>query len=319
MQIHQGFQQLPKFSKSVITVGTFDGVHAAHKKILQQLATLANKINGESVLVTFHPHPKHVLQSSQSNLQLLSTVEEKIELLKDCGIQHLVIVPFTFDFAKISATDYIEQFLVNNFHPKKIVVGFNHHFGNNREGNLTMLRNAGLKHDFEVIEMEKQMEDEMTISSTAVRKFLLEGNILEANKLLGREYLMMGKVVEGKKLGRTIGFPTANIEVLNEHKLIPADGVYVVEVLIGSELYKGMMNIGNRPTVNGTNKTIEVNLFDFDKNTYGEMVKIFFHQRIRDEKKFNGLDELKAQLNLDKATANSFFENTKATNERIEN
>ena len=182
-----------------------------------------------------------------------------------------------------------------------------------------MLRNAGLKHDFEVIEMEKQMEDEMTISSTAVRKFLLEGNILEANKLLGREYLMMGKVVEGKKLGRTIGFPTANIEVLNEHKLIPADGVYVVEVLIGSELYKGMMNIGNRPTVNGTNKTIEVNLFDFDKNTYGEMVKIFFHQRIRDEKKFNGLDELKAQLNLDKATANSFFENTKATNERIEN
>ena len=307
MQIHQGFQQLPKFSKSVITVGTFDGVHAAHKKILQQLVTLANEINGESVLVTFHPHPKHVLHSSQSDLQLLSTVEEKIELLKGCGIQHLVIVPFTFDFAKISATDYIEQFLVNNFHPKKIVVGFNHHFGNNREGNLTMLRNAGLKHDFEVIEMQKQMEDEMTISSTAVRKFLLEGNILEANKLLGREYLMMGKVVEGKKLGRTIGFPTANIEVLNEHKLIPADGVYVAEVLIDTEFYKGMMNIGIRPTVNGTNRTIEINLFDFDKNIYGETVKIFFHQRIREEKKFNGWDELKKQLNSDRIYALDFF------------
>ena len=307
MQIHQGFQQLPNFSKSVITVGTFDGVHAAHKKILQQLAILANEINGESVLVTFHPHPKHVLQSSQSDLQLLSTVEEKIELLKDCGIQHLVIVPFTFDFAKISATDYIEQFLVNNFHPKKIVVGFNHHFGNNRVGNLTMLRNAGLKDDFEVIEMEKQMEDEITISSTAIRNFLLEGNISEANKLLGREYLMMGKVVEGKKLGRTIGFPTANIEVLNEHKLIPTDGVYVVEVLIGTGLHKGMMNIGNRPTVGGTNRTIEVNLFDFDKNIYDETAKIFFHERIREEKKFNGLEELKVQLNSDMIYSLDFF------------
>ncbi len=318
MQVHFGLENLPKFKNTVITIGTFDGVHAAHQKILNRLNALAVAVDGESVLITFHPHPKHVLQSNQSDLKLLSTPEEKIELLKHTGIKHLVVIPFTENFSKQSAEDYVEKFLVEKFHPKKIVVGFNHHFGNSRKGNVAMLLQAGERFGFEVIELEKQMEDEITISSTSIRNELQNGNVAEANKLLGHEYLLMGKVVEGKKLGRTIGFPTANIEPLMNEKLIPSDGVYVVQMLVGGELHRGMMNIGNRPTVDGMHKTIEVNVFDFDRNIYGEMVQIFFHERIRAEKKFGGLDELKQQLKLDKETAILFFEKSKAMNLRIE-
>ncbi|MFM2048966.1 MAG: hypothetical protein RI955_1514, partial [Bacteroidota bacterium] len=325
MQVHEGLHNLPNFKNAVITVGTFDGVHAAHQSILKRLVNMADEINGESVLITFHPHPKHVLQSNQSDLKILSTPDEKTELLKATGIHHLVYVPFTIDFSKISAEDYIEKFLVNNFHPKKIVVGFNHHFGNERKGNGQMLCDAGLKFGFDVIELEKQVEDEIAISSTAIRNFISSKKIEDANKLLNHPYCLFGMVNKGKQLGRTIGYPTANITPLLPEKLIPADGVYAVKIEcsknlksfsdtisshLGEEkgevannnqksenhIFNGMLNIGFKPTVNGKERTIEVNIFDFNFDIYEEQIKVFFHTYIRDEKKFESLDALKNQL-----------------------
>ncbi|MEY2830653.1 MAG: hypothetical protein RIQ33_2511 [Bacteroidota bacterium] len=307
MQVHFGLENLPDFKNTVITVGTFDGVHSAHQSILKQLVTMADEIDGESILITFHPHPKHVLQSHQSDLKILSTPDEKTELLKSTGIHHLVYVPFTLDFSKISADDYIEKFLVNNFHPKKIVVGFNHHFGNERKGNGTMLRTAGLKFGFDVIELEKQVEDEIAISSTAIRQFIASEKIEEANKLLNHEYTLIGTVTEGKQLGRTIGYPTANIKPLLSEKLIPADGVYAVKIECSKGKFNGMLNIGNRPTVKGIGQTIEVNIFDFNFNIYDETIKIFFHKFIRNEQKFDGLEALKNQLLLDKEMVKKIF------------
>ncbi|MFM2226222.1 MAG: hypothetical protein RJA07_2424 [Bacteroidota bacterium] len=305
MQVYEGLNNLPKFKNAVITVGTFDGVHAAHQSILKRLVNMADEINGESVLITFHPHPKHVLQSNQSDLKILSTPDEKTELLKVTGIHHLVYVPFTIDFSKISAEDYIEKFLVNNFHPKKIVVGFNHHFGNERKGNGQMLCDAGLKFGFDVIELEKQVEDEIAISSTAIRNFISSKKIEDANKLLNHPYCLFGMVNKGKQLGRTIGYPTANIKPLLPEKLIPADGVYAVKIECSKSKFNGMLNIGFKPTVNGKERTIEVNIFDFNFDIYEEQIKIFFHTYIRDEKKFESLEALKNQLLQDKEKASS--------------
>jgi riboflavin kinase/FMN adenylyltransferase len=307
MQVYEGLHNLPNFKNAVITVGTFDGVHAAHQSILKRLVNMADEINGESVLITFHPHPKHVLQSNQSDLKILSTPDEKTELLKTTGIHHLVYVPFTIDFSKISAEDYIEKFLVNNFHPKKIVVGFNHHFGNERKGNGQMLCDAGLKFGFDVIELEKQVEDEIAISSTAIRNFISSKKIEDANKLLNHPYCLFGMVNKGKQLGRTIGYPTANITPLLSEKLIPADGVYAVKIECSKGNFNGMLNIGFKPTVNGKERTIEVNIFDFNFDIYEEQIKVFFHTYIRDEKKFESLDALKNQLLQDKETVKNFF------------
>jgi riboflavin kinase/FMN adenylyltransferase len=309
MQVHFGLNNLPHFKNTVITVGTFDGVHTAHQSILKKMVKLADEINGESVLITFHPHPKHVLQSSQSDLKILSTPDEKTELLQTIGIHHLVYIPFTIDFSNSSAEDYIEQFLVNNFHPKKIIIGYNHHFGYQRKGNSNMLIEAGKQFNFDVIELEKQVEDEIAISSTAIRNFIASEKIEEANKLLNHEYTLIGTVTEGKKLGRTIGYPTANIKPLLAEKLIPADGVYAVKIECSKGNFMGMLNIGNRPTVNGIGQTIEVNIFDFNEAIYHEKVKIYFHQFIRNEQKFDGLDALKNQLKLDQETVLNYFKN----------
>lgn len=307
MKVYEGLNNLPDFKNTVITVGTFDGVHAAHQSILNRLVNMADEINGESVLITFHPHPKHVLQSNQSDLKILSTPDEKTELLKSTGIHHLVYIPFTIDFSNISAEDYIEKFLVANFHPKKIVVGFNHHFGKERKGNGQMLRDAGSKFGFDVVELEKQVEDEIAISSTAIRNFIVSKKIEEANKLLNHTYSLIGVVNKGKQLGRTIGYPTANITPLLPEKLIPSDGVYAVKINCSKGEFNGMLNIGFKPTVNGKERTIEVHIFDFNFDIYEEQIKVSFHSYIRDEKKFESLEALKNQLLLDKETATSYF------------
>jgi len=307
MKVYEGLNNLPDFKNTVITVGTFDGVHAAHQSILNQLVNMAHEINGESILITFHPHPKHVLQSNQSDLKILSTPNEKTELLKSTGIHHLVYIPFTIDFSNISAEDYIEKFLVANFHPKKIVVGFNHHFGKERKGNGQMLRDAGLKFGFDVIELEKQVEDEIAISSTAIRNFIVSKKMEEANKLLNHPYSLMGIVNKGKQLGRTIGYPTANIKPLLPEKLIPCDGVYAVTIECSKGKFNGMLNIGFKPTVDGKERTIEVNIFDFNFDIYEEQIKVSFHAYIRDEKKFESLEALKNQLLQDKEAVKKFF------------
>jgi riboflavin kinase/FMN adenylyltransferase len=307
MKVYEGLNNLPDFKNTVITVGTFDGVHAAHQSILNRLVNMADEINGESILITFHPHPKHVLQSNQSDLKILSTPNEKTELLKSTGIHHLVYIPFTIDFSNISAEDYIEKFLVANFHPKKIVVGFNHHFGKERKGNGQMLRDAGLKFGFDVIELEKQVEDEIAISSTAIRNFIVSKKIKEANKLLNHPYSLIGIVNKGKKLGRTIGYPTANIKPLLPEKLIPCDGVYAVTIECSKGKFNGMLNIGFKPTVDGKERTIEVNIFDFNFDIYEEQIKVSFHTYIRDEKKFESLEALKNQLLQDKEIVSSYL------------
>ena len=307
MKVYEGLNNLPDFKNTVITVGTFDGVHAAHQSILNRLVNMADEINGESILITFHPHPKHVLQSNQSDLKILSTPNEKTELLKSTGIHHLVYIPFTIDFSNISAEDYIEKFLVANFHPKKIVVGFNHHFGKERKGNGQMLRDAGLKFGFDVIELEKQVEDEIAISSTAIRNFIVSKKIEEANKLLNHPYSLIGIVNKGKQLGRTIGYPTANIKPLLPEKLIPCDGVYAVTIECSKGEFNGMLNIGFKPTVDGKERTIEVNIFDFNFDIYEEQIKVSFHTYIRDEKKFESLEALKNQLLQDKEIVSSYL------------
>jgi riboflavin kinase/FMN adenylyltransferase len=307
MKVYEGLNNLPDFKNTVITVGTFDGVHAAHQSILNRLVNMADEINGESILITFHPHPKHVLQSNQSDLKILSTPNEKTELLKSTGIHHLVYIPFTIDFSNISAEDYIEKFLVANFHPKKIVVGFNHHFGKERKGNGQMLRDAGLKFGFDVIELEKQVEDEIAISSTAIRNFIVSKKIKEANKLLNHPYSLIGIVNKGKQLGRTIGYPTANIKPLLPEKLIPCDGVYAVTIECSKGKFNGMLNIGFKPTVDGKERTIEVNIFDFNFDIYEEQIKVSFHTYIRDEKKFESLEALKNQLLQDKEIVSSYL------------
>ncbi len=304
---------MPPFKNAVITIGTFDGVHTGHIQIIQQLKATAQLAGGESVIITFHPHPRRVVGGQQSDLRLLNSLTEKIELLAMNGIDHLVIVPFTEEFSKKSAIHYVEEFLVKHFQPHTIIIGYDHRFGHNREGNYQLLEALKEKHGYQILEITERVLNNITISSTKIRQALLNGNIHEANDFLGYHYFLEGKIVEGKKLGRTIGYPTANISLNDPEKLIPANGVYAVRAsLIEREADKpldvknelisldGMMNIGVRPTVDGTSRTIEVNLFDFDREIYGNTLRVYFHKRLRGEIRFEGLEALKTQLSLDK-------------------
>ena len=302
MQVYRSIEQLPAFKNSVITIGTFDGVHQGHQKIISALKNEAARVNGESVIITFHPHPRKIVQP-QTHLQLINTLDEKIALLQQSGIDHLVVVPFTHEFANQSAREYVENFLVERFHPHTIIIGYDHQFGHNREGNYLLLEALKDEYGFEVKEISEQVIDNVIISSTKVRQSITQGNIDEANLFLGYPYFFEGTVVEGNRLGRTIGFPTANIEISTPEKLVPGDGVYAVTVSLLSKedlLYSGMMNIGIRPTIGGTKRVIEVNIFDFDADIYGCVLRVFIHRRLRGEVKFNGLEELKEQLNRDK-------------------
>ncbi len=303
MKVYTDIHSLPDFTKAVITTGSFDGVHVGHAKIIAQLINEAERINGTPVLITFYPHPKQIVQIKDKPLFVLNTPEEKYELLQKMGIENIVVVPFDKHFSELTAKKYIEEFLVKNFHPSLIVVGYDHRFGNNREGDFELLKNEGYINDYAVIEIPEHILKDITISSTKIRNALTSGDIETATAYLGYQYFFTGKVIEGNKLGRIIGYPTANLFLENENKLVPANGVYAVDVLLKHSMLKGMMNIGMRPTVDGKIRTIEVNIFDFDEDIYGEEIKITLKKFLRYEIKFEGLENLKTQLANDRALA----------------
>jgi riboflavin kinase/FMN adenylyltransferase len=307
MKIFQNLDNLPDFQNAVITIGSFDGVHPGHKHIIGQMKSFAEEIKGETVLVTFFPHPRIALSlqlGEKSSMRLLCDLDEKAALLNKYGIDNLVVVPFTREFSEQNPDDYIEDFLVKNFHPKIIVIGYDHKFGKGRAGDIEFLRKFQNQFDYKIIEISKQEVDGIAVSSTKIRNALEAGNVELAAKLLGYAYALKGRVVDGKKIGRTLGFPTANIKVDDEYKLIPADGIYAVIVQIDSERKKGMLYIGSSPTISeNREKTVEVHIFDFDKDVYGLKINILFINFIRFDQKFENLAELSLQLERDKITA----------------
>jgi riboflavin kinase/FMN adenylyltransferase len=307
MKIYHGIDDFVPLNYAVVTSGTFDGVHVGHQKILNRLKETAAANNGQTVVITFWPHPRLVLHPEDTTLKLLNTFEEKAALLKEHGIQHLLRIPFTREFSQLTSEEFISKILVNTIGTKKLVIGYDHHFGKNREGSFDQLKADGPRYGFEVEEIPRQEVDHLGVSSTAIRKALEEGDIETASHFLGRPYSITGRVVVGDKLGRVLGYPTANIEVETRYKLIPADGIYASTVVHENKVYKGMMYIGNRPTINGVKQNLEVNIFDFDKSIYGESLTVNFHKLIRWDMKFNGLDELKKQLADDKIAALAFL------------
>ena len=295
MIVHTDIQNLPVFKNAVITIGVFDGVHKGHREIITLMKTEAEKINGETVLITFDPHPGIVLQH-KINIQLLSTLDEKIDLLQQCDIDHLVVVPFTTAFSQLNANAYVENFLVNTFHPHTIVVGHDHRFGKERSGDFMLLEQKATAFNFIVKEIDAYIIQKITVSSTTIRKALSESDAETANDFLGYDYFFSGTVVLGNKLGRTIGYPTANITLDDKNKLVPGNAVYAVHVMHNNTLYKGMMNIGVRPTVAGINRVVEVNIFDFDAEIYGDKLTVTIKTKLRNEIKFDTLNELKSHL-----------------------
>lgn len=304
MRIFRKLDELPSFHNAVITIGSFDGVHLGHQQILKRVKALAKAHGGESVVVTFDPHPRLVIYPKDNSLQLISTVEEKIALFEAYGVDHLVVVPFTVGFSQLQADEYIEKFLVKHFNPKCIVIGYDHRFGLNRQGNIEYLRWSSSTFGYEVQEIEKHTIDAIAISSTKIRKALNEGKIKLANQLLGHEFTLIGKVVRGEQIGRKIGYPTANLQVSNPNKLIPLQGIYAVKVAYQSGFYHGMLYIGTRPTIAGANEqTIEVNIFDFNQEIYGAELKLHFLAFLREDMAFGSLDALSEQMSKDKEAA----------------
>ena len=307
MKIYHGLEDFTKLNYAVVTSGTFDGVHVGHQKILKRLCEIARTNNGETVVITFWPHPRLVLHPEDATLKLLNTFEEKASLLKELGIQHLVRIPFTKEFSQLSSEEFISDILVDTIGTRKLVIGYDHHFGKNREGSFEQLKANGPRYGFEVEEISRQDVDHIAVSSTKIRKALEEGDIETATHLLGKPYTITGRVVPGDKLGRLLGFPTANVEIDTKFKLIPADGIYAVRADYQHTRYDGMMYIGNRPTVNGSRRNIEVNIFDFEKEIYGESLTIHFHKMLRGDTRFSDLESLKAQLVEDKKAAIKFL------------
>jgi riboflavin kinase/FMN adenylyltransferase len=303
MKIYHGIDDFTRLDYAVVTSGTFDGVHVGHQKILNRLREVALKHGGETVVITFWPHPRLVLHPEDRSLQLLNTFEEKAELLKEQGIQHLVRIPFTKEFSQLTSEEFIQKILVQTIGTKKLVIGYDHRFGHNREGSFEQLKLNAPRYGFDVEEIPRQDVDHVAVSSSKIRKALEEGDLETASHLLGQPYSLTGRVVVGDRIGRQLGYPTANIDIDTHYKLIPADGIYAVTVLHGRALYKGMLYIGNRPTVNGTKRAIEVNLFDFSGDLYGESLTLRFHTFIRGDEKFPDLDTLKQQLAQDKIDA----------------
>lgn len=304
MNVHKDISSLPSFRNAVVTIGTFDGVHLGHCQIIQQLKEEATRINGETVLITFHPHPRKIVGDT-SGVKLLTTPEEKIKLLEAAQIDHLVIVPFNEDFANQTAESYIEDFLYKRFKPSVLIIGYDHRFGKKRKGDYHLLEEYGEKLGFAVKEIPEQVLQEAAISSTRIRKALLQADIATAKSLLGYDYFFEGIVIEGDKLGRTLGYPTANLQLNNEEKLVPGDGVYAVSCELTGSSYKGMMYIGSRPVVNGKRRVIEVNLFDFNDDIYGQTMRVSVNKFIRSDMHFDSLEALKEQLAKDKINAGS--------------
>ena len=305
MKVFQSISDYQATGKTVVTLGTFDGVHLGHKKIISHLVQSAKTTNCESLVLTFFPHPK--MAFGDTEIALLNTVEERQQLLQSAGLENLIIHPFDKAFSELSAEAFVKSVLVNRFDVSKIIVGYDHRFGNGREADINDLIAFGNKYDFEVEQIPAKEIDDLSVSSTRIRKALIEGNVKFANQLLGYYYFLTGIVVEGKKLGRTIGYPTANLKIPESYKLIPANGVYVIECIIDGATIYGMMNIGTNPTVDGGNLSIEAHFFDFDANLYNRTIKVALVHRLRSEHRFDSLEILKVQLAQDKKNALSYL------------
>ena len=300
MAVFSDIDNLPLFRNAVITVGTFDGVHQGHLAILQEVGRHALKVNGESVLITFDPHPRKLLYPYEP-LGIITPLETKQAFIHQAGINHIIVVPFTKAFAHLSASAYIEHFLVGKFHPRSIVLGYDHHFGHDRLGNINMLKEHAPVHGYELIEIPAQLIEAAAVSSTRIRNAIKEGKVEDAAQMLGRDYTLTGTVVHGNQLGRTIGYPTANLQPADPEQIVPAIGIYAIQAVHDGKLYDGMLSIGYNPTVTDKKELrIEANLFDFDKDIYGDELELAFVKRLRDEEKFTSLEALIRQLRLDK-------------------
>jgi riboflavin kinase/FMN adenylyltransferase len=302
MNVHRSIENLPPFTNAVITIGTFDGVHLGHRQIIDKLKSEAAAIGGETVIITFHPHPRKVVSSAILGIRLINTLDEKLELLEQLGIDHVVVVPFTEAFANQPAEDYIRNFLVEKFHPHTIIIGYDHRFGRDRQGDYLLLEKMSPVYKYELKEIPKHILENISISSTNIREAILHNDTDTANKLLGYEFFFSGVVVHGDKLGRQLGYPTANLKVTDEEKIVPGNGIYAVyaQVLTGDSRLKGMMSIGFRPTVDGKKRVIEVNLFDFNKDIYDQVLRVYVKKYLREEIKFDGLEALVKQIDQDK-------------------
>ncbi|TXC78840.1 bifunctional riboflavin kinase/FAD synthetase [Luteibaculum oceani] len=308
MKIYRDLSETKGIKNPVITTGTFDGVHVGHQKILTQLIHEAKKIDGESVVLTFWPHPRMVVFPDDHNLQLLNTMEEKAQLLESFGIDHFIIYPFSKKFSRLSAREYVKDILVDGIGVSKMAVGYDHRFGKNREGDFNTLTELAKEYQFQVQEISAEDVENVNVSSTKIRKALLDGDVSTAKAYLNYHYFLKGRVVSGEGIGKQLGFPTANILVEDSYKLIPKIGVYAVKVNLGEQVYKGMMNIGVRPTVaNNAPKTIEVHLLDYNGDLYNQEIKVSFIQRLRDEIRFENVSQLKDQLNEDKKNCLELF------------
>ena len=317
MKIYRELEQLPTFKNAVLTIGSFDGVHPGHRHIIEEMQREAQKLNGETVLITFYPHPRIALaeqKGAHSDLKLLCGLEEKAKLLESSGLDNLVVVPFTKEFSEQSPEDYIESFLVRYFHPAQIVIGYDHRFGKGRSGDIEYLKKYQLKYNYQLLEISKQEVDGIAVSSTKIRNALLNGNVALAAKMLGYNYNLSGTVVHGLHLGRKLGFPTANIKLIDSEKLIPEDGIYAVKVSCVGQSYNGMLYIGSRPSIDTDfGKTIEVNIFDFSDDIYGHKISVEFIDYIRADIKFDSLTALSAQLEKDMSAAKNILDSIEKT------
>jgi len=299
VKIHYTLSPAVSFTRPVVTVGTFDGVHLGHQKIISRLKLIAAQTDGESVVVTFDNHPRLVLHPDDDTIRLININSRKFERLAAAGIDHLVVIPFTVEFSRTPWFDFIRDFIVGKLKTANLVIGYDHRFGNNREGSHEKMQELSLQYGFHVEEVDEFLVDGLEVSSTRIRKALNDGNILEANRLLGYEYSITGKVVRGNRIGHQLGFPTANIETDDRYKLIAANGVYASRVEWNGNLYGGMSNIGIRPTINDSRFAVEVNIFDFNQEIYEECLTVYFVERLRDEIRFNSLEALKVQIMSD--------------------
>lgn len=304
--IRENLKDYNSTKPSVITIGTFDGVHIGHKKIINQLTSISSKNNLISILLSFFPHPKMVLQNDKE-LKLINTIQEKEGLLNSLNLDYLIIKEFTKEFSRLSALEFVRDVLVNKLNAKHIIIGYDHHFGRNRTANIEQLKEFGELYDFKVTEILAQDIDDIAISSTKIRKSLINGEITLANKFLGYNFFFSGNVVHGNNIGKTISFPTANIKIDAPYKLVPKNGVYIVKTIIDNQNTFGMMNIGYNPTFNGKQKSIEIHFINFNKNIYDKTLTIEMILRIRNEIKFNSVDDLKKQLEQDKLSTLNYI------------
>lgn len=295
-------------TETYVTIGTFDGVHFGHQKIIEKLVFEAKKAQKKSVVLTFFPHPRMVLQKDAS-VKLINTIDERANLLEKTGLDYLIIHPFSVEFSRMTALEFVKDILVNQLNISKLIIGYDHHFGKNREGNITQLSEYSDVYNFDVEEIPAQDIDEVSVSSTKIRRALESGNLQTANHYLGYPFMLNGTVVNGKKLGGKIGYPTANIAIEEPYKLIPKTGVYVVKSTINENVVFGMMNIGNRPTVDGNYQTIEVHFFDFNQDLYGKKLRIDLLYFLRDEQKFDSISLLVNQLKIDEKNAKNYLKN----------